>query len=1097
MSSPASCRFDRFEALALARKLSLLILASVLFIFTASDVCWCQADRSRFLSQFTSAKPDQLLARINSAQLNSPNALKALAVDLVIYRWAARASGFEPDIKNLDAIITAIDKASGDTVIKWCLRIFPNNGKSAIITLPPAGDDKRIPLLTSLQKNYAQALGDQKAIPKEAIESLKSVLELCPALNLELSEAQALSELGDHYLFDTAEYQSAENCYSPAIVRFLSYDCTVSSARLYGNYGLLKLKLGSYKAANDSYQESARQWLLLADLNPSVPLYRNLAGQQFLEAGRALILSGESTKGLELMRIFGLRELGLSAQTSKKYANLINNLIMVSNIYKDRGSVARSIDLLKWAERACNSCGDPLLKASTYRELADAYKTDGDDDLSRKAYATADRILKSTAATGDSAILKLTRSHPFNETTRLSLISKASKGASAYVELKMISKAADIWNALAPIYSKLGMVENRIQTLASLASYYDDEQNSAKALSFRMDAALSAWKAHKVNLAVPIVRDMIEAFKNAGDLQNAIEGLRELAPFVEATGDVRGKAGILEARGDLLAKIGQNDSAVKDLKDAVTIYRNLIGDSWAASEAAIHLARSQVAIKHFDDAQDTLDTALKYIEPKYASESMDPEADPAHAQAVVTIYHDLVSLHISQNKRDLAENIVKRASKLMLYSKLIEQLKLDADPKIATFAGEADVIGIGENGLSQNLGREELLADNWNSFYDACSALREQYAAAYNALPVNPLELFAQRRKIPDDCAIVIYLSTNSPVYAMVCTKEKAVCRKLRTPRSTLEGFVDSLHKSLRSCESNMAAGIMIPPIMNWELSSFADIKAHLEDLYGSLISPISTDISSKTLVTFACSDLLAGIPMHSLLVPQSYYRPRFFVEDHAVAYLTGMMLDNFLNQSDFSINSLEDKLTILADPADNLPGARAEAQAIKSVYSASKCLYGTNATVDALINEAQTANLIHIAAHFRPGSNSSLPALASVRSSDGHIEISDLAKLNNDKLKLVVLSACNTISSTSPISSEQSHAAEILTLAGARSVIGGMWNVSDDATVSLMEEFYRGVSGGKTKAEALRSAQIKMIQSSRFSHPFYWASISLFGNPW
>ena len=48
-------------------------------------------------------------------------------------------------------------------------------------------------------------------------------------------------------------------------------------------------------------------------------------------------------------------------------------------------------------------------------------------------------------------------------------------------------------------------------------------------------------------------------------------------------------------------------------------------------------------------------------------------------------------------------------------------------------------------------------------------------------------------------------------------------------------------------------------------------------------------------------------------------------------------------------------------------------------------------------------------------------------------------------------------------------------------------------ATSILMKEFYTNIKTME-KAEALRQAQIKMIQSRQYSHPFYWAAFNITG---
>jgi CHAT domain-containing protein len=67
---------------------------------------------------------------------------------------------------------------------------------------------------------------------------------------------------------------------------------------------------------------------------------------------------------------------------------------------------------------------------------------------------------------------------------------------------------------------------------------------------------------------------------------------------------------------------------------------------------------------------------------------------------------------------------------------------------------------------------------------------------------------------------------------------------------------------------------------------------------------------------------------------------------------------------------------------------------------------------------------------------------------------------------------------------------------AGARVAIASLWEVSDDGTQALMEAFYAELKKGNvTVTEALRRAQVTMIKSSKYNHPFYWSAFFAIGN--
>jgi hypothetical protein len=61
---------------------------------------------------------------------------------------------------------------------------------------------------------------------------------------------------------------------------------------------------------------------------------------------------------------------------------------------------------------------------------------------------------------------------------------------------------------------------------------------------------------------------------------------------------------------------------------------------------------------------------------------------------------------------------------------------------------------------------------------------------------------------------------------------------------------------------------------------------------------------------------------------------------------------------------------------------------------------------------------------------------------------------------------------------------------------VASLWSVSDESTQVLMEKFYTHLREGMSKAEALRAAQMEMIASGEYAHPYHWAAFGVTGDP-
>ena len=109
--------------------------------------------------------------------------------------------------------------------------------------------------------------------------------------------------------------------------------------------------------------------------------------------------------------------------------------------------------------------------------------------------------------------------------------------------------------------------------------------------------------------------------------------------------------------------------------------------------------------------------------------------------------------------------------------------------------------------------------------------------------------------------------------------------------------------------------------------------------------------------------------------------------------------------------------------------------------------------------------------------------------------------------MHLVVLSACETA-----VGKKGQDGVEINSISykflsrGTKAVIASLWQVNDESTSLLMQNFYGNLAKSTTqkhvtKAEALHQAQLSLLSSGKnpqqndLSHPYYWAPFILIGN--
>ncbi|MFQ5700990.1 MAG: CHAT domain-containing protein [Acidobacteriota bacterium] len=184
------------------------------------------------------------------------------------------------------------------------------------------------------------------------------------------------------------------------------------------------------------------------------------------------------------------------------------------------------------------------------------------------------------------------------------------------------------------------------------------------------------------------------------------------------------------------------------------------------------------------------------------------------------------------------------------------------------------------------------------------------------------------------------------------------------------------------------------------------------------------------------------------------------------------------------------------------VPGSRREARFV-SRYAGpgGRILQGPQASEERLKGlRLRGFTLLHFATHgllseTDPMGSALVLAPGGDHFQDGFLQAREIARLDLDA-DLVVLSACRSARGALLPGEGVQGLAQAFLHAGARSVIGTLWNVDDRETAAFVEEFYYRLAAGDGKAEALRNAKLARRAALPAAGPLHWAAFVLLGEP-
>ncbi len=279
------------------------------------------------------------------------------------------------------------------------------------------------------------------------------------------------------------------------------------------------------------------------------------------------------------------------------------------------------------------------------------------------------------------------------------------------------------------------------------------------------------------------------------------------------------------------------------------------------------------------------------------------------------------------------------------------------------------------------------------------------------------------------------------------------------------------------------------------EPDTLKEAQSLSQQAYNWLIRPAAEDLAKsniKTLV-FVLDGSLRNIPMAALYDGQQY-----LIEKYGIALAPGLQLVDPKPVEQIQLKALIAGLSEARHGFRPLRYVENELQEIQTEVPGTMLLNQlfTTQSFNNKIN-LQALPVVHLATHGQFSSNAEETFILAW---DKPIKVNELNSLLRSRderrpeaIELLVLSACETATGDKRAAL---GLAGVALRAGARSTLASLWQVDDESTTLLMSKFYEGIADNQlTKAEALRQAQLNLLQNTRYKRPLFWAPYVLLGN--
>jgi CHAT domain-containing protein len=939
-------------------------------------------------------------------------------------------------------------------------------------------------------------LGDQT----KALEYYNQALPMFRAVGNRSGEANTLNNIGLVYSPLSDQIKALEY-YNQALPMFRAVGNRSGEANTLNNIGL------AYNALSD-------QTKALEYFNQALPI-RRAVGDRLGEANTLNNIGGVYSALSDQIKALEYYNQALPIQRTvgdrSGEANTLNN---IGGVYSALSDQTKALGYYNQALPILHAVGDRSGEAATLNNIGFVYNALGDQTKALEYYNQALPIWR---AVGNRS----------GEATTLSSI------GFVYNALSDQTKALEYYNQALPIQRAVGDRSSEAQTLNNIGLAYNALSDQTKALEY-FNQALPIRRAVGDRLGEATTLNNIGGVYSAlSDQTKALEYYNQALPIQRAVGDRSGEATTLNNIGGVYHDLGDQTKALGYYNQALPI-RRAVGDRSGEATTLNNIGGVYHDLGELIDALQNINAAIQIIESlriEFKNDALKTSYF-ASVQGYYQIKTDiLMELHRQQPTKgyDVQALETTDQSRARVLRELLTQANANINKDISP-----DLLKQ-EQTLNQTIDAKETQLVQFSSQPDKASqlpALNQEIATLYtqrddlqntirttnpayaNLQYPKPITLAQIQQQLDPDTLMLQYSLGEKESYLWVIG-QSTLHTYILPKRSDIEKTANTLRKELTAQLAAPQSAI---------------------DLTQQILAPAAEQLTTKRLVIIP-DGILHTIPFAALNTPNTKtYNP--LLTTHEITNLPSASTIAILRTTVAAKPRGPKQLAILADPIfrkddprltgkttqtnnnldlgeqiargrtsrdldlNRLPFTATEAKGILALIPNQESIsaFGFDASYDWITDpKISQYRYIHLATHGFFDNDK--PALSSIilssfdaqgRDRKAYLRFPDLFNLTLPT-ELIVLSACQTGLGNNIPGEGLVGMTRGLMYAGALRVTVSLWNVDDQATSDLMQDFYQNLWQSKqSHAAALRSAQLKLWQQGKA--PYYWAAFTLQG---